>query len=56
MPSLSRRIDWQGQPRSIEIVQLDGPQLLGMEMLRGSQLRMMVEDDGLIEITPFGQL
>ena len=55
-PAFRVEIDWQGQPQTIEIVQLEGPQLLGMEMLRGSQLRMMVENDGVIEITPFDQL
>ena len=49
-------IDWQGQSRTIEVVQLEGPQLLGMEMLRGNELRMMVKDAGEIEITPFDQL
>ena len=49
-------IDWHGQLRTIEIVQLEGLQLLGMELMRGSELRMMVEDVGVIEITPFDQL
>ncbi len=55
-PVFRVEIDWQGQSRTIEIVQLEGLQLLGMEMLRGSELRMMVEDAGVIEITPFVQL
>ena len=44
-------IDWHGQSRTIEVVQLEGPQLLGMEMLRGCELRMKVVDAVVIEIT-----
>ena len=55
-PAFRVETDWQGQSHTIEVVQLEGLQLLGMEMLRGSELRMMVEDAGVIEITPFDQL
>ena len=49
-------IDWQGDVRTIEVVSAGGHPLIGMSLLRGSELRMMVEDAGEIEITPFDQL
>ena len=49
-------IDWQGDVRTAEVVSTDGHPLIGMGLLQGSELRMMVEDAGVIEITPFDQL
>lgn len=50
------QLHWQGDPRTVEVASLNGHPLIGLGLLRGSQLRMMVEDDGVIEITPFDQL
>ena len=50
------QLHWQGHPRTVEVACLNGHPLIGLGLLRGSQLRMMVEDDGVIEITPFNQL
>ena len=49
-------IDWQGDVRTAEVVSTDGRSLIGMGLLQGSELRMMIEDAGVIEITPFDQL
>ena len=49
-------IDRQGDVRTAEVVSTDGHPLIGMVPLQGSELRMMVEDAGVIEITPFDQL
>ncbi|MCY4474367.1 MAG: clan AA aspartic protease [Chloroflexi bacterium] len=50
------RLEWQGELRTVEVASLEGHPLIGMALLRGSELRMMVEDEGVIEITPFDQL
>ena len=42
--------------RAVEVASLNGHPLIGMGLLQGSELRMMVEDAGVIEITPFDQL
>ncbi len=50
------QVDWQGHLRTVEVASLDGHPLIGMGLLQGSELRMMVADAGVIEITPFDQL
>ena len=50
------QIEWQGALRTVEVARLEGHPLLGMALLRDSELRMMVKDAGVIEITPFDQL
>ena len=49
-------VRWQGQERVVDILGTEGVSLIGMSLLRGSELRMMVEDAGEIEITPFDEL
>ena len=56
--SLQRRdvfdveIDWFGQMHSVKAVEVPGRPLIGMELLRGCELRATVEPDGGFEITP----
>ena len=45
-------VHWQGDVRNVEVVSLNGPTLIGMGLLRGSELRMVVEEAGEVEITP----
>ena len=45
-------VHWQGDIRSVEVVSLNGPALIGMGLFRGSELRMIVKDAGVVEITP----
>lgn len=45
-------VHWQGDMRNVEVASLNGPTLIGMSLLRGSELRMKVDDGGVIEITP----
>ena len=52
----SVQLEWHGDIRAVEVASLDGLPLIGLALLRGSELRMMVEDRGVIEITPFGEL
>ncbi len=47
---------WQEDLRTVEVASLNGHPLIGMGLLQGSELRMMVEDGGVIEVTPFGEL
>ena len=49
-------LDWQGNVLTVEVVSAGGNPLVGMALFRGSELRMMVEDGGMIEITPFDEL
>ena len=50
------QVHWQGHLRTVEVASLNGHPLIGMGLFQASELRMMVEDAGVIEITPFDQL
>ena len=41
---------WDGQPRSVQIVEADGEPLLGMELLLGSRVTIDVSDNGPVTI------
>ncbi len=47
------RIEWQGELKSVEAVGTDSFPLIGMGLMQHNELRMMVEDDGIVEITRF---
>jgi clan AA aspartic protease len=42
---------WEGRQRLIEVEAVDADPLLGMEMMRGHELRMNVEEGGLVTIS-----
>ena len=42
---------WEGRPRLIEVEAADADPLLGLEMMRGYELRMNVEEGGLVTIS-----
>ena len=50
------QVEWQDEFRSVEVIGTESFPLIGMNLLRDSQLRIMVEDAGAVEITPFHQL
>jgi clan AA aspartic protease len=43
-------IDWDGQPRSVEVEAADSQPLLGMALMQGSELRMQVLPGGPVTI------
>ena len=45
-------VAWNEEVITVEAIMLDGDPMIGMSMLRGSELRMHVEDGGLVEIDP----
>ena len=42
---------WHGQPRGVEVEAADAQPLLGMAMMRGSELRIQVEAGGSVTIS-----
>ena len=50
------QVFWQDDLRTVEVASLNGHPLIGMGLLQGSELRMMVKDGGVIEVTPFDEL
>ncbi|HVS34405.1 MAG TPA: clan AA aspartic protease [Gemmataceae bacterium] len=44
-------VDWDGQPRSVEVEAADAQPLLGMALLQGSELRIEVVPGGPVTIT-----
>ena len=43
-------VDWDGQPRSVEVEAADSQPLLGMALMQGSELRMQVLPGGPVTI------
>lgn len=43
-------VDWNGQPRSVEVDAADAQPLLGMALVQGSELRMQVLPGGAVTI------
>jgi len=39
-------VDWDGQPRRVEVDEADAQPLLGMALMQGSELRIQVEPGG----------
>ncbi len=46
------RLDWNGQPRQVEVLALDGEPLLGTRLLRQMLLQAEMVDGGEVEIGP----
>jgi clan AA aspartic protease len=46
------RVVWHGRPRSVRALVVDAVPLLGMSLLRGSELRVEVEPGGEIVVRP----
>jgi clan AA aspartic protease len=46
------QVEWDGEPRPIDVLAADIAPLLGMELLGGHQLRIDVVDGGAVRITP----
>jgi clan AA aspartic protease len=44
-------VDWDGQPRSVEVEAADSQPLLGMALMQGSDLHMQVLPGGSVAIT-----
>ena len=44
-------VDWHGQPRAVEVEAADAQPLLGMSLMRGSELKVQVADGGSVTIT-----
>jgi clan AA aspartic protease len=44
-------VDWDGQPRSVEVEAADAQPLLGMALLQGSELRIEARLSGPVTIT-----
>lgn len=45
-------LNWKGEEVAVEVLALDGNPLLGMAQLRGCEIRLQVEDGGIVEIEP----
>jgi clan AA aspartic protease len=43
-------VDWDGQPRSVEVEAADAQPLLGMALLKGSEMRIQVLSGGPVTI------
>ena len=45
-------VNWNEEWSTIELMELEGEPLLGMALLSGTELRIQVEEGGLVEIEP----
>lgn len=52
LPVYSAVVDWDGQPRQVDVVVSDGVPLIGMSLLEGSRLTIDATDGGRVSIEP----
>ena len=50
--SYTATVLWDGQPRSINVIEADSEPLIGMELLLGSRVTLDVRDGGPVTIDP----
>ncbi len=43
---------WHGEPIEIEVIEMDDDPLVGMAQLRGNEVRIEVNEGGLVQIEP----
>jgi clan AA aspartic protease len=46
-------VNWDGQPRKVEVEAVDSQPLIGMELIQGSELRIRVLSGGSVTIESF---